>query len=80
MARSYKTDLAHRVFSKLKDKDNPHPLMTASTGEFFDWMSCGRRHGNNRKGIADLKTKARRARRLSEQRVVRSEIEEEFSG
>lgn len=74
MGKTAKVQLAHKVHKRLKDPELPHPIHGGTPQELQDWMRAPDRHGNKRKAMAGLKTKARKARRGKEKQAVKKEI------
>jgi len=74
MARTHKTQKAHRVYKELKDPELPHPIHAGDPKKIRDWMEAPARHGNKRKAMATIKRKEAKSAKRKDNIAWKTEL------
>ena len=79
MARTHKIQLAHKVYSEMKDPAMDHPAFASDATRLSEWMRSSERHGNKRHAVAGRKREALRSEKRKENRRAAREIADAFA-
>jgi len=68
--KTYSVQKTFRVFHKLKDPTEAHPVHTGDKREEWEWATTNERHGNKRKAMRKLKQAEKKSQKLKDRKLA----------